>query len=194
MNTVARSLLLAGALLMSSANAYSRPGHTRRPVPADEQRPAPAAPEIVPYSLTDFLHTLQRQRIYLLRAPPHTSAFGLSGPGTHVWFLLPSCRPPDPNDARDACPIDRLQVESVDGAPVHAGAMMTVLHGHTPRRVQGFVLDDSVRMMRVRLVTSQGSVRFEGIVDAGQFEHLPVADGQPTPSGFSLQFSRYPAR
>jgi hypothetical protein len=200
-----RSLCLLGALAVAvPAAAVPRTPvtTTRRAAPArPTRRPVtPAAPvvapepELVPVSAADLQNTLRRLRIYAMSAPDGARAFGQLGAGTQLWILLPSCRAPDPDDPRDACPIDRLEVTALRGGGVRAGALTTVMAGEVPRRVQAFVLEESTALIRIRLVTPQGAVHYEGVIEAGQLRYLPPPIGVERDSRFTFDFTTYPAR
>lgn len=203
-----RSLMLFGALALAvPAEAVPRVPVTAAPVrrapprrPVRHVPPPPAAPvappepEVVPTSAADLQNTLRRLRIYVMAAPDGARAFGNLGAGTQLWILLPSCRPQDPNDPRDACPIDRLEVTSVRGGGVRAGVMTTVMAGETPRRVQAFVVEDGTPMVRIRLITPQGAINYEGVIESSQIRYLPAPVGVDRDDRFVFDFSGYPAR
>lgn len=194
MKTLLRTLLLSAALLPLSSVGEASPGLPPAPAPTIQRRPPRHEPVVVPLDLTDLLNNLRRMRIYLVHAPPGVEQFGTAGPGRHVWFLLPSCRLPDPNDARDACPIDRIEVVSLSGGTVRSSGMTTAMNGDVARRVQSYAISSDVRLLRVRLITPNDDVRFDGVVDAPRLVHLPTAEGRVTATGFEIDFARYPAR
>lgn len=194
MKTLFRTLLLSAAILPLASVGEASPNLPPIPAPTIQRRPVHREPVVVPLDLTDLLNNLRRMRIYLVHAPPGVNQFGTTGHGRHVWFLLPSCRLPDPNDARDACPIDRIEVVSLSGGTVRSSGMTTAMSGDVARRVQAYAISHDVRLLRVRLITPNEEVRFDGVVDAPRLAHLPVAEGRPTTTGFEIDFARYPAR
>lgn len=193
MKTLLRSLPLLGALLPWPAAVGAAPVAPAPPATI-QRRPVAHEAQIVPLGVNDLLNSLQRLRIYLVHAPPGIEQFGTTGPGRHVWFLLPSCRLPDPMDPRDACPIDRIEVTSLSGGTVRSSGMTTAMSGDVARRVQAYAIGSDVRLLRIRLITPNDDVRFEGIVDATQLAALPTAEGRAATGGFEIDFGRYPAR
>ncbi len=194
MKTPIPALLLVAALLPWTSVSEASPNLPRAPAPTIQRRPTHREPVVVPLDLSDMLNNLQRMHIYLVHAPAGVEQFGTAGPGRHVWFLLPSCRLPDPSDARDACPIDRIQVVSLSGGTVRSSGMTTAMNGDVARRVQAYAIGGDVRLLRVRLITPNEEVRFDGVVDATRLAQLPLAVGRATPTGFEIDFARYPAR
>lgn len=188
-----RGFLVSALLLALPLSAEARP--PRRPASPPPAPPPPVIPELVAQDVSEMSSMLRRMRIYMVHAGRGGRAFGDLGDGEQLWFVLPSCRPHDPEDERrDACPIDRLEVSAVEGAPVRAGRMTTVMHGEVPRRVQAFVIPDGVRMVRVRLITPAGATRFDGVMRVSQLGDLPVPMGAPRGDTFDLDFSAYPGR
>lgn len=187
-----RGFLVSAVLLALPLSADALP--PRRPV-APPTPPPPVVPELVAQDVTDLTAMLRRMRIYMLHAGRGANAFGALGEGEQLWFVLPSCRPNDPNDLRrNACPIERLEVTAVGGGAVNAGPMTTVMHGEVPRRVQAFAVADGTRMLRVRLIASNGATRFEGVIRVSQLNDLPLPVGARAGAGFALDFAEYPAR
>ena len=97
--------LLAGLLALAPSPGGADPRPRPPSPPAVTPAPEPARPEIVPMSAAETAGMLRRLRIYMLRAPNASTAFGSLGAGPQIWFVLPSCRPPQPDDPRDYCPI-----------------------------------------------------------------------------------------
>lgn len=187
-----RGFLVSALLLALPLTASALPPRRPTPPPAP---PAPVIPELVALDVTEMTSMLRRMRIYLLHAGRGANAFGALGEGEQLWFVLPSCRTNDPDDLRrNACPIDRLEVTAVGPGAVNAGAMTTVMHGEVPRRVQAFVVADGTRMLRLRLISPNGSTRFEGVIRVSQLNDLPVPVGARAGDGFALDFAEYPAR
>lgn len=185
--------LLAGLLALAPGPAGADP-HPRPPSPpAVTTSPEPARPEIVPMSAAETAGMLRRLRIYMLRAPNASTAFGSLGAGPQIWFVLPSCRPPQPDDPRDYCPIERLEVTAIHGAVI-PGRMVTVLDGEVPRRVQAFATAAGTDLLRVRLVSPDGLTRFEAVLPVSELGDLSAPEGRATPTGFSIDFRQYPAR
>lgn len=188
-----RGFLVSALLLALPLSADALP--PRRPAAPPATPPPPVVPELVAQDVTDLTAMLRRMRIYMLHAGRGANAFGALGEGEQLWFVLPSCRPNDPNDLRrNACPIERLEVTAVGGGAVNAGQMTTVMHGEVPRRVQAFVVADGTPMLRVRLIGPNGSTRFEGVIRMSQVNDLPVPVGARRVDGFALDFAEYPAR
>lgn len=191
MNAPRHTLRIA---VMVLALPFSAAAHPPTAVPPPADVPA-AVPEIVAQDMGAFRSMLRRMRIYLLHAGRGTQHFGSLGGGEQIWFVLPSCRPVDPeNERRDPCPIDRLEVSALDGGEVRAGRMTTVLDGAVPRRVQAFAVADGVRLIRIRMVTPSGSTRFDGVIRVSEFSEIPVPVGAPTADGYALDFRMYPGR
>ena len=176
------------ALAPSAVTAVPR----RRP-PTPPAAVAPPAPEIVPQNASEAAGMLRRFRIYLLRAPTGSTAFGALGAGPQIWFVLPSCRPPQPDDPRDFCPIERLEVTAIHGS-VTPGAMTTVMAGEIPRRVQAFGLAEGTDLFRVRLIGQDGTARFEAVLPVSGLGELAAPAGAATGSGFAIDFAAYPGR
>ena len=186
--------LLAG-MILSSLDASARP-RPQRPTtrPTAVAQPAPTAPQVVAQDVSSMTNMLRSLRIYVVRAPAGATDFGVLGAGTQFWFVLPSCRPPQPDDPRDFCPIDRLEVAALGTGSVHAGRMVTVMDGQIPRRVQAFVAEPGTDLVRVRLITPQEQVRYESVVTASSLAGLPTVAGGRTLRGFEIDFSQYPGR
>ena len=163
-------------LLTTVASVATAVPHHRPPPPVVEAPPSvPTGPEIVP------------------QAPSGSSAFGAVGEGPQIWFVLPSCRPSQPDDPRDYCPIERLEVTAIHGA-VLAGPMTTVMDGAVPRRVQAFATAAGTDLLRVRLISPDGLTRFEAVVPVRGLGDLAAPAGRPTPTGFTIDFTQYPGR
>ena len=181
-------------LLTTVASVATAVPHHRPPPPVVEAPPSvPTGPEIVPQDPSETAGMLRRLRIYLLRAPSGSSAFGAVGEGPQIWFVLPSCRPSQPDDPRDYCPIERLEVTAIHGA-VLAGPMTTVMDGAVPRRVQAFATAAGTDLLRVRLISPDGLTRFEAVVPVRGLGDLAAPAGRPTPTGFTIDFTQYPGR
>lgn len=188
MLTSRRSFLATTILLALPGVSLAHP-------PAPPPPTTPPTPELVTQEIADFRGMLRRMRIYMLHAGRGTTHFGDLGEGEQLWFVLPSCRTEDlENPRRDPCPIERLEVTAVDGGGVRAGRMTTVMDGAVPRRVQAFVVADGTRLLRVRMITTQGATRFDGVVRVSQLGDLPTPVGAPTADGFALDFREYPGR
>lgn len=191
-----QSALFACALVFASvgASARPRPQRTPRPTVTAQPAPPPPAPQVVAQDVSSMVNMLRRLRIYVVRAPVGATDFGALGAGTQFWFVLPSCRPAQPDDPRDYCPIDRLEVAALGTGSVHAGRMVTVLDGQIPRRVQAFVAEAGTSLVRVRLYTPQGQMRYESVVSASALGELPPVAGGRTLQGFEIDFTQYPGR
>ncbi len=203
---IRRLLPLLGALTLTApawavptvvgSTPVTRRAPPRRPArrvpPPAPVAPAPA-PELVPVGAADLQNTLRRMRIYVMSAPDGARSLGALGSGAQLWFLLPSCRPPSADDPRAQCPIDRVEVEGIDGG-VRAGAVVTVMAGEVPRRAQAFVLEPATAMVRVRLVGSEGAVRYEGVIAADEVRRLAAPQGRDRGDRFEFDFTVYPAR
>lgn len=151
---------------------------------------------LVPADVTTMANNLRRLRIYVAYGGDTSTAFGASGTGTRLWFVLPSCRPQDiVTTGVDSCPIERLELTAQGGGNVTSGRMTTVLDGEVPRRVQAFVVTPETRMLSIRLINQRGEVRYEGVVEAPQLRELPRPVGTARPDGsFALDFTQYPGR
>lgn len=187
-------LLSAGLVTLAPAGASGSPRH-RPPsaVATPTPTPEPGRPVIVPQDPTETAGMLRRLRIFLLRAPQGSTAFGALGAGPQIWFVLPSCRPPQPDDPRDYCPIERLEVTALHGAVI-PGPMTTVMDGEVPRRIQAFATAAGTDLIRVRLITPQGQIRYEAVLPVARLGDLAAPAGQQTPTGFRVDFSQYPGR
>ncbi len=185
--------LLAGLLALAPSPGGADPRPRPPSPPAVTPAPEPARPEIVPMSAAETAGMLRRLRIYMLRAPNASTAFGSLGAGPQIWFVLPSCRPRQPDDPRDYCPIERLEVTAIHGAVI-PGRMVTVMDGEVPRRVQAFATAAGTDLLRVRLVSPDGLTRFEAVLPVSELGDLSAPEGRPSPTGFSIDFRQYPAR
>jgi hypothetical protein len=190
MRTAILGPIFVGLLTLAPDAAIALP---HRPPPTPAAVAPPATPELVPQDPSEAAGTLRRFRIYLVRAPASSTAFGALGPGPQLWFVLPSCRPPQPDDPRDFCPIERLEVTAVHGT-VRPGAMTTVMDGEIPRRVQAFAVAPGADILRVRLIGLDGAVRFEAALPVSGLGSLALPAGRATPTGFDIDFAAYPAR
>jgi hypothetical protein len=202
--TLRFSLLATLFLAVTPLRAQRRP---RRPPPrtqtvVDASAPpspaVPAAPELVsvPVALADT--HLRQMRVYLFTPPSGATGYGLGqlGPGVaRVWALLPSCRPPSPDDPRDPCPIDRviLEGEGNEGR-VYTMDPQGIAPGADARRVQSFSVPAGVRRVRIKVMGPQARVRYEAMVDVERLVDLPAPQGTSTPAGFAFDLARYPAR
>jgi len=184
---------LFAALIASASSGAADPRPRPPSPPTVAPTPEPTRPEIVPMSAAETAGMLRRLRIYMLRAPNASTAFGSIGAGPQIWFVLPSCRARQPDDPRDYCPIERLEVTALHGAVV-AGPMTTVMDGQVPRRVQAFATAAGTDLLRVRLVSPDGLTRFEAVVPVADLGDLAAPEGRATPTGFSIDFMQYPGR
>jgi hypothetical protein len=185
--------LFAALIASASSGAVADPRPRPPSPPAVARTPEPTRPEIVPMSAAETAGMLRRLRIYMLRAPNASTAFGSIGAGPQIWFVLPSCRARQPDDPRDYCPIESLDVTALHGAVV-AGPMTTVMDGQVPRRVQAFATAAGTDLLRVRLISPEGLTRFEAVVPVADLGDLAAPEGRPTPTGFTIDFTQYPGR
>ncbi len=156
---------------------------------------APAESVSAPVAHVDGM--MRRMRVWLFMAPANATAFGLGnlGQGYRLWALLPSCRPADPNDPRDPCPVDRVVMESVGSSEsVRSMDPMGIAPGADARRVQSFVVPQNVSRVRIKLMGPNARVRYEAIVEAVRLVDLPPPAGSPSGAIFNFDFTQYPAR
>jgi hypothetical protein len=197
--------LVAALAMASPAGAIPHPPTSATAPRATPRRPArratpvaqpatPPPPQVVAVEAADLQNTLRRLRIYVMNAPDGARAFGNLGAGPQMWMLLPSCRTSLVDDPRDPCPIERLAVDAVGPGGVQVGAMTTVMSGDTPRRVLAFVVAPSTELVRLRLITPQGVLHYEGAVRVDQLLRLPAPVGRDRDDGFAFDFAVYPAR
>ena len=199
-----RFTLLAMMLLSAaSADAQRRPRRPPRHPTADAGAPQGAvppqstAPELVSVSVPEADSHLRQIRVYLFTPPAGATGYGLGqlGPGAaRVWALLPSCRPPNPDDPREQCPIDRVIFEAEGGAGVHTMDPQGLAPGAESRRVQSFAVPAGVRRVTIKVMGLQARVRYEATVDVDRLVDLVAPTGTATPNGFAFDLTRYPAR
>ena len=198
-----RSTLLAMMLLAAaSADAQRRPRRAPRRAPAADAGapatpPAAAAPELVSVSVAEADTHLRQIRVYLFTPPAGATGYGLGqlGPGRQrVWALLPSCRPPNPDDPREPCPVDRVIFEAVGGGTVHSMDPQGLAPGAESRRVQSFSIPEGTRRVNIKVMGLQARVRYEATVDVERLVDLTAPQGSATPNGFAFDLARYPAR
>jgi len=204
MAATTRLTLLAMMLLSASA----ADGQRRSPRPARPARPAAdagvaaaappanAAPELISVSVAEADTHLRQMRVYLFTPPAGATAYGLAslGDGARVWALLPSCRPPNPDDPRDPCPIDRVVFEAEGGGSVHAMDPRGLAPGAESRRVQSFAVPSGIRRVHIKVMGLQARVRYEATVDVERLVDLVAPQGSATTDGFAFELARYPAR
>lgn len=156
---------------------------------------APAESVSAPVAHVDGM--LRRMRVWLFMAPAGATAFGIGnlGQGYRLWALLPSCRPADPNDPRDPCPVDRVVMESVgSNDSVRSMDPTGIAPGAEARRVQSFVVPQNMSRVRIKLMGPNARVRYEAIVEAVRLVDLPAPAGNPSGATFNFDFTQYPAR
>jgi hypothetical protein len=112
-----------------------------------------------------------------------------------VWALLPSCRQPNPDDPRDPCPVGRVVIEVVSGTgTVQASDPHTLTTSPDARRVQAFVVPNTVEQVRLRILRHDDALRWEAAVDVAQLHNLPLPEGQGGDgASFAFDLTRYPA-
>jgi hypothetical protein len=201
MAATTRLTLLAMMLLSASAaDGQRRPPRPARPAAdagvAAAAPPASAAPELISVSVAEADTHLRQMRVYLFTPPAGATAYGLGslGDGARVWALLPSCRPPNPDDPRDPCPIDRVVLEAEGGGSVHAMDPQGLAPGAESRRVQSFAVPAGIRRVHIKVMGLQARVRYEATVDVERLVDLVAPQGSATPNGFAFDLARYPAR
>jgi hypothetical protein len=216
-NRTALLLALASALAAGPAAAQRRTPRHHRPAPSAPSRPGSVAVvpptvatteaipqarpnldlgEVIPVPVSAVDGMMRRMRVFLFTAPPVSNAFGIGalGRGRRIWALLPSCRTTNPDDDREPCPVDRVTVEAVMRGNVNAGTP-TFLGGHADgRRVQSFVVEDSAPRVRLRVLGPGDRVRYEAVVEADRLADLPPPEGASSPTEFTFDLTRYPAR
>jgi hypothetical protein len=209
---------LAAALALAPAAAQRRPPRHHRPAasaaPArpgsvavvpptvgtteaiPQARPNLDLGELIPVPVSAVDGMMRRMRVFLFTAPATSGAFGIGalGRGRRVWALLPSCRTTNPDDDREPCPVDRVTVEAVIRGNVNAGTPTFIGGQADGRRVQSFVVEDSAPRVRVRVLGPADRVRYEAVVEADRLADLPAPEGAATPTGFTFDLTRYPAR
>jgi hypothetical protein len=204
MARLTRFILLATMLLsVATAAAQRRPRRpsSRPSTPAaNPQNPAPppptVGPELVSVSVAEADSHMRQLRVYLFTPPAGATAYGLGqlGAGARVWALLPSCRPPNPDDPREQCPVDRVIIEGEGGASVHSMDPQGLAPGAESRRVQSFAVPTGVRRVTIKVMGLQARVRYEATVDVERLVDLVAPQGSATPNGFAFELTRYPAR
>lgn len=198
-------IFLAASLLALGAFAQprrARSGRGRGPSVAAVDASVPVqnlAPELISVPVADIDRMMRQMRVWLFTPPPGATNFGLSQMtgGRRVWALLPSCRPRNPDDPRDPCPVDRVIFEALDaqgGVAVSSADPIGVAPGAESRRVQSFVVPAGVPRVRVRLMALNAQVRYEAVVDADRLGELPAPTGTQGPGGFTFDLMAYPAR
>jgi hypothetical protein len=87
-----------------------------------------------------------------------------------------------------------MEVISGSGT-IASGQPQTIGGGTEGRRVQSFVVPNSVQQVRIKILRhSDDHVRYEAAVDASQLGNLPMPEGQPRgPDTFALVLTHYPA-
>jgi hypothetical protein len=192
-------VVAAGALVASSALAQRQAQHRPSTHGAGSSATAAPAPtsRVITIPVVEAANMMQRQRVYLFTAPAGNSAFGIGtlGEGHRVWALLPSCRPANPDDPRDPCPVGHLAIEVVGGGgEVHANEPQPLGTAPDARRVQSFVVPAGIEQIRIKILRRDEHVRYEAAVDAGQLGNLPVPEGHPRgPDTFAFDLPRYPS-
>lgn len=188
------------ALSLASAPAFAqhhpRPRHTTpTPTPAPPPPPPPSA-EVIAVPVADVDGMLRRMRVWLFAPPPGSTAFGITVPsgGHAVWALLPSCRPANPDDPRDQCPVDHITFEAVSGGGVTITDAQPLSNAPDARRVQPITINASVTRIRVRVMNSHNQSRYEAIIDAAGLADLPAPQGQSRGGSFVFDLAQYPAR
>ncbi|TAK23677.1 MAG: hypothetical protein EPO40_26590 [Myxococcaceae bacterium] len=213
------ALALAAALSLgasTSAWAQRRSHPPRRPTPAaarpgsvavapptvatteatPQARPTLDLAEVIPVPVSAVDGMLRRMRVYLVIAPPGSTAFGIGalGQGRRIWAVLPSCRTTNPDDDREPCPVDRLTLEAVIRGNVNSGTPTFLGGVADARRVQSFVVEQSAPRVRLRVLGPGDRVRYEAVVEADRLADLQPPEGASSADGFTLDLTRYPAR
>jgi len=213
------ALALAAALSLgasTSAWAQRRSHPPRRPTPTaarpgsvavapptvatteatPQARPTLDLGEVIPVPVSAVDGMLRRMRVYLVIAPPGSTAFGIGalGQGRRIWAVLPSCRTTNPDDDREPCPVDRLTLEAVIRGNVNSGTPTFLGGVADARRVQSFVVEQSAPRVRLRVLGPGDRVRYEAVVEADRLADLQPPEGASSADGFTLDLSRYPAR
>lgn len=198
-----RSITVFLAASLVALGAFAQPRRTRRQRPpripdAAAVAPVSQGPELVSVPVADIDRMMRQMRVWLFTPPASSTSFGLSGAGTgrRVWALLPSCRPRNPDDPRDPCPVDRVIFEAVGaegGVAVSNIDPVGLAPGAESRRVQSFIVPAGVPRVRVRLMALNARVRYEAVVDADRLGELPAPTGADSPGGFRFDLAQYPA-
>jgi hypothetical protein len=174
----------------TSATAQRRPPRGR----ADAGVAAPTSEQrLIPIPVVEASSMFNRMRVWLFTPPAGATAFGLpAGPGERVWALLPSCRPANPDDPRDPCPVGRVEIEIVGGGAVQSSGPVD-LAGPNSRRVQSFLVPASADVIRLKLLRNDGTVRYEAAVHRAQLGNLPPPEGSGQGARYTFDLQRYPA-
>jgi len=182
------SIALASTLAAGAAWAQHR-GRTAVPPPPDQSR-------TITIPCVEACNMLQHMRVWLFTPPPGSTAYGLGGlgEGRRVWALLPGCRQPNPDDPRDPCPVGNVSLEVGSGSgQVASTEPQNVTSDPNSRRVQSFVVPNSVESVRIRVHRHDGGVRYEAAVEAAQMRNFPEPQGSPSGSGYNFELSAYPS-
>lgn len=201
------AVLGASAMLFVSgvlAQPHRGRRHPAPPTPGAVPDAGPVIPrgsnfdpnEVIPVPVASVDGMLRRMRVYLFVAPSGSQAFGgaRAAGGQRLWALLPSCRPTNPDDNRDPCPVDRLVVEAVGSGNVTASDPSTLGTNPDARRVQWYSVGEGVPRVRVKLFAPGARLRYEAVMDAARLVDLPVPQGSDQGSTFAFDFTQYPAR
>jgi hypothetical protein len=159
--------------------------------------PPSATPELISVPVADIDRMLRQMRVWLFNPPASATGYGLGqlGSGQRLWALLPSCRPPNPDDPRDPCAVDRVVLEAV-GSNLGVQSLDPVGLTTAPdaRRVQSFVIPSGVARVRIKVMALRAQVRYEAVVDVPRLAELPAPAGSPAGDRFNFDLSGYPAR
>ena len=182
--------LIATTELMSSNSDAQRRRRPRGPAVTA----APTEMRTIPIPAMDAYNMFQRMRVWIFTPPEGATQFGLGAtPGARVWALLPSCQSAR-EDGRDPCPVDRVTIEMITGTGQIQSVGptdLTVTAGG--RRVMSFVVPLSVEIARLKIMKSDGSVRYEAAVHTSALHNLPNPEGAPRGNTWAFDLTRYPA-
>ncbi len=205
--------LCAGALDVTGALAQPQPRPRPRPMgpgpvlvapptvapstgAANQPRPTFDPADVIPVPVAAVDGMLRQMRVYLLLPPAGTMAFpvGRGALGRRVWALLPSCQAHNPHDHRHPCAVDRIAFEAVGSGDV-AGSDPTLLGtGPESRRVQSFLVGDTVPRVRIKVFGQNAHLRYEAVIEASRLVDLPPPQGAATATGYDFDFTQFPAR
>jgi hypothetical protein len=183
------SSVISFTLAAAAGAAYAQRGRVVHPPDQNGTR-------VICIPVNEAEHMMQQMRVWLFTPPPGASQYGIGGlgEGHRIWALLPSCTEPNPDDPRDPCPIQHIEIQLITGTGEIHQTEPQMVSAETTRRVQSLVVPESIQTVRIKLVRRDNSVRYEAAVDVAQLHNLPAPEGSPTAQGFGFELSSYPSR
>lgn len=198
--TTAQAGLLTLIVATAMTTVQTMPAHAQRrgrrpPATPPATQPVVEERRTIPIPAMDAYSMFQRQRVWIFTPPAGATQFGIGGlgQGARVWALLPSCQH-SRDDGRDPCPVDRVAIEVITGNGNVQSVGPTEL-GTTPggRRVMSFVVPLSVEICRLKILKTDGTVRYEAAVHTAALENLPNPEGRAQGTSWAFDMTRYPA-